>query len=133
MKLILIIGGLHSLFFAVFHGFFWKKLNWKVQLQKISTTNRAIMEILNLRLIFLFAFHAAICFGFPSEMLYSTLGKIGVLGAALFWLGRSIEQYIYRNSLALKPTIIAILWVLFVGGTVLYAVLFGLQIGWNLN
>lgn len=128
MKILLLIGGLHSLFFAVFHCMFWKELKWKTQLQKISATNRAVMEILNLRIIFIFGFHAAICFIFPDEMLTSTLGKVGLMGAGLFWLGRTIEQVIYRKLMPEKGAIDIALWVLFVVGTLIYAVVFGMSL-----
>ena len=124
----MLVGGVHSLFFAIFHCMFWKELNWKTQLEKVSPTNRAVMEILNLRIIFIFAFHAAICFIFPQEMLTSTLGKVGLLGAGLFWLGRTIEQVVYRKLMPEKEAIDIALWVLFIGGTIIYGILFGMSL-----
>lgn len=124
MNTLIIIGGIHSLFFAVFHCMFWSALKWKTQLKLLSPTNRAVMEILNLRLIFVFAFHGIVCLVYSEEMLGSVLGQISILGAALFWLGRSIEEIVYRKLMPEKDFLSILLKVLFVMGTLLYAYLY---------
>jgi magnesium-transporting ATPase (P-type) len=65
------ICGVHSLLFAVFHMAFWRLFKWRTQLRKMSHVNRAIMQVLNTRLIFIFLLFAFLCFAFPRE-LYTT-------------------------------------------------------------
>jgi len=122
MKTLLIIGGFHSLFFAVFHCLFGDKLHWKSQLAKLDNTNNAVMQILNLRIIFVFGFHAFLCFYFPNELLTSGLGKAVLLGSSLFWIGRTVEQFWFRKLEPITDPISIFLTVLFVLGSVLYLV-----------
>lgn len=42
---------IHSLGFALFHVAFWKLFDWPRSLQSTTVANRAIIQILNLRLI----------------------------------------------------------------------------------
>eukprot|EP01132_Coremiostelium_polycephalum_P016829 gene16829-20198_t len=46
------LGGAYAFSFAVFHTLFWHLFKWKSELKKLSYANRAIMQILNLRLIY---------------------------------------------------------------------------------
>lgn len=87
--------GLHSLFFAVFHACFWKLFRWDKDLQNLTSLNRAIMQVLNLRITYLSLFLAFVCFRYP-QLLYSTeLGHVLLVGFSIFWLGRTIEQFIF--------------------------------------
>ncbi len=122
MKTILLVCALHSLFFAFFHMLFWSKLNWKHQLKKLDGTNNAVMQILNLRLIFVFLFHSFICFWFAEELLTTSLGSAILLGSSLFWIGRTIEQFVYRKLLDTTHPVSILITVLFVIGSVLYLI-----------
>lgn len=57
---------LYNLAFAIFHLTFWKLLNWKDELQRVSANNRAVMQTLNLCLTFVF-FLAAYLYFFHSD------------------------------------------------------------------
>jgi hypothetical protein len=89
------ICGVHSLLFAVFHMAFWRLFKWRTQLRKMSHVNRAIMQVLNTRLIFIFLLFAFLCFAFPRELYTTSLGQALLAGISLFWLGRLIEQFIF--------------------------------------
>lgn len=89
------ICGLHSLLFAVFHMAFWRLFKWKTQLRKMSLVNRATMQVLNTRLIFIFLLFAFLCFVYPRELYATSLGQALLAGISLFWLGRLIEQFIF--------------------------------------
>lgn len=117
-ELIIYLCGFFSLGFAIFHLFFWKIFNWNKELQKVSKHNRGIFQILNIRLIYLLLFTAAVCF-FCTEELYTTrLGKAFLLGWSVFWLGRTIEQFIF---LRINTPVIHVLTIFFMTGTVLFA------------
>lgn len=115
---ILIFCGIHSLAFAVFHGFFWKLFKWKQDLKKITMANRAIIQIANLRLIYLFLFVAYVCFFHSSDLINTRLGTVFLVGMAIFWLGRTIEQFIFFqvNSLFINS-----LTLLFISGFILFS------------
>jgi len=95
MKTLIIIGGFYCLAFAIFHLAFWKIFDWKTELPKLNDTNRGVMQVLNLRLTYIFLVFAFVSFYFNSNLLTTDLGKI-ILGAiSLFWLMRAIEQPIF--------------------------------------
>lgn len=119
MKLIVLFAGIHSFGFAIFHAFFWKIFNWRKDLLSSSITTRAIIQIANLRLIYIFILVGIICFVFPEELIQTQLGRALLLGMSLFWLGRLIEQFIF---LPYNRLIIHLLSVLFTIGCILFAV-----------
>lgn len=53
-NLVILLCGLFNLGFAIFHVYFWKIFNWKSELTKISFANKAVMQILNVEIIFYF-------------------------------------------------------------------------------
>lgn len=118
METIILLCGIYSVALAIFHILFWKIFNWKNDLKKLSFANRAIIQILNTRIIYFFLFVAFICFVYPTELLTTGLGQTFLAGIALFWLGRTIEQFIF-----LKPNhgLVHILTIVFVIGTILFA------------
>ncbi|TGL75737.1 hypothetical protein [Leptospira yasudae] len=115
----LIVGTIHSLGFAVFHVFFWKIFRWKEDLKRVSFANRAILQIANLRLIYLFVFMAGVTFFFPTELLSSSLGKWILIGFSVFWWGRLIEQFIF---LRVNSVMVHVLTVLFFAGGIVYLI-----------
>lgn len=117
-KLIIYICGIYSVGFAIFHMLFWRLFNWKKDLKNISFANRAITQILNCRLIYFFLFTAFICFFYAEEVSTTSLGKVFLGGLSLFWLGRTIEQFIF---LGYKNKYVNLLTVIFVVGTILFA------------
>lgn len=110
--------GVYSLGFAVFHILFWRLFGWKKDLQNLSFANRAIIQILNSRLIYLFLFTAFVCFGFAEELYFTRLGRVFMGGMSLFWLGRTIEQFIF---LGYRHRVVNLLTIIFIIGTVLFA------------
>ena len=113
------IGGLHCLAFAVFHLAFWRLFHWKDELAKLGTANRAIMQILNLRLVYVFLGMGLLSLAFTRELLDTRLGHVVLAFMALFWLGRSVEQLVF---LRINDWRVHLLTALFVLGAVLYAV-----------
>lgn len=116
--LTIILCGLHSLGFALFHLAFWKLFDWKHELARLQLPTRAVTQILNLRLIYLFLGVAAMCFVFPDELRDTPLGRALLAFMALFWVGRTIEQFVF---LRVNHAMAHALTVLFVLGAVLFA------------
>jgi hypothetical protein len=114
---LILLCGLHSITFAVFHIGFWKMFDWKSDLKNMSVANRAILQIANLRLIYLFFAVAAACFFVPDELLGTHIGHLFLGGMSLFWIGRLIEQFIF---LRYNRPMIHVLNVLFFSGALLF-------------
>ncbi len=115
---ILTLCGLHSLALAVFHVLFWRIFQWKKQLALLNTANRAIMQILNLRLIYTFLFVAFLCFFYQKALLETDLGHALLIGCSLFWVGRTVEQFIF---LRIHHWMVHLLTAVFALGAVLFA------------
>jgi len=94
-KALLTACAVTNLAFAAFHVGFWRLFGWRDQLGKLSWVNRAIMQVLNIRLIYVFVLFAALQMVFPEAMLTSPLGLTLQAGIALFWLMRASEQVIF--------------------------------------
>lgn len=118
-RIIVFLCRIHSLGFAVFHIAFWRIFDWKNDLKKCSFANRAILQIANLRLVYIFLAVAAICFILPEDLLTSRLGHFFLAGMSLFWIGRLIEQFVF---LRYNRAIIHVLSALFLLGGVLFAI-----------
>jgi hypothetical protein len=117
-QVIVFLCGIHSLGFAVFPIAFWRIFGWKSDLGNISVVNRAILQIANLRLIYLFFVIAAACFFVPNDLLTTRLGHLFLGGMSLFWVGRLIEQFIF---LRYNRAMIHFLSLLFLFGAILFA------------
>ncbi len=118
-NLIIYLCAFHSLGFAIFHIFFWKLFNWKADLPKMSKVNQGILQIANIRLIYIFLFASFLCFIFTDELYSTSLGKAILVGISLFWAERTIEQFIFlRIQHPLNYTLI----LLFLLGTILWIV-----------
>ncbi len=103
--------------FAIFHLAFWKLFDWKRELPKLKPVNRGVLQVLNLRLTYVFLVVAFISFFFADDLLNTNLGKV-ILGAtSLFALMRAIEQAIFWKF----GKIGAIFFVIFLVGAGIYA------------
>lgn len=119
MSTFVLLCGLYSLAFAIFHLLFWRLFGWKTDLDKLRPENRAIMQILNLRLIYVFLFAAVMCFIFPVEMHATAMGKAFMAGFSVFWLGRTVEQFIFFR---INHPAVHALTVTFILGSILFAI-----------
>jgi hypothetical protein len=116
-EIFIFLGGIHSLGFVAFHILFWRIFRWHTELAKTNLATRAIIQILNLRLIYLFLLMAFICFFYAKDLINSDLGKIILIGFSLFWLGRTIEQFIF---LRINNQMIHLLTFFFILGTIIF-------------
>ena len=118
MKTILFLCGLYSVALAIFHILFWRLFKWKTELDKLNFANRAIIQILNSRIIYFFLFVAFICFVYPGELITSDLGRAFLTGVSLFWVGRTIEQFVFLKA---NNKFIHVLTIVFIAGATLFA------------
>ena len=112
------LAGVHSFGFAAFHLAFWKLFDWKRELARVGLPTRAIAQILNLRLIYLFLGVGVACFAFTAELHSTPLGRAMLGFMAVFWAGRTLEQFVF---LRVNRAMVHALTALFVTGAVLFA------------
>jgi len=102
----------------VFHLAFWKLFDWKRELPKLKPVNRGVMQVLNLRLTYVFLVVAFISFFYADELLTTSLGKVILAATSLFALMRAVEQLIFWKI----EKIGVIFFVIFLIGASLYAI-----------
>ncbi|HEX2936678.1 MAG TPA: hypothetical protein VHO72_15085 [Bacteroidales bacterium] len=117
IRTLLLVCGFYNLVFAGFHIMFWKFFKWKEDLQKNSAGNRAIMQILNIRLIYIFLLIGFIYLLLPEQLIETSLGRVLQIGILGFWVGRTIEQFIF---LRIKSKMVNILTIVFIAGVILH-------------
>jgi hypothetical protein len=108
---------LYCFAFAVFHMLFWKLFDWPNELQKTGAVTRAITQILNLRLIYVFLAVGVICLAYPHEMRTTPVGRALLIGMSCFWAGRLAEQFIFMR---VNKKSVHVLSVLFFAGMLLF-------------
>ncbi|MCZ4244840.1 hypothetical protein O0955_12575 [Pedobacter sp. HCMS5-2] len=118
MKTVIFICGLYNIAFALFHFGFWKIFRWDNDLKKLSFANRGIMQILNIQISYYFILTAIICFVFPKELMTTKLGNWFLTGSSIFWLIRTVQQFIFLRANHYK---IHVLTVIFLAGAILFA------------
>lgn len=116
--LVIWLCGVHSLAFALFHLAFWSLFDWPRDLRSTSVATRAITQILNLRLTYVFLAVAAACFLLPEDLVGTRLGRCLLGAMSLFWIGRLIEQAIF---LRYHDKLLHLLSALFALGAILFA------------
>ncbi len=114
---LLILGGIFNLVFAVFHLSFWRIFNWQQDLKPLRYVNRALMQILNLCLTFVFFIFAYISFSYTYDLLITRLGHSIIASISVFWFLRAFMQVAFFG---LKNKTSILFFVLFLIGGVLY-------------
>jgi len=112
-------GGIYSFGFVIFHLMFWRIFNWGEDLRSLSFLNRAIMQVLNVSLIFAFVIFGYISLLHTNELMESSLGHSLLVLTALFWLFRAIEQIVFFK---LKHWGSVMFLLVFLSGAVLYGI-----------
>ena len=115
---ILLLCAAHSFGFALFHLGFWRLFGWPRTLRETTVANRAILQIANLQLVWVFAGVGTLCLLFPTELTTTPLGRACLIGMAGFWVLRVVGQFIW---LRINHPMVHVLTGLFVLGAILFA------------
>lgn len=115
---LLVLCAVHSFAFALFHLGFWRLFGWPRTLQATTTANRAILQIANVQLVWVFTGVGLLCLCFPDELAGTPLGRAVLGGMAAFWLIRLGAQFVW---LRLRHPLVHVLSVLFALGALLFA------------
>ena len=118
-ELLIRAGGVFALAFAAFHLCFWKVFRWESELARLSSLNRAIVQVLNLCLTFVFLVFAWVSWRHAGALLGEGLGRTLAWSIAAFWYLRAAEQVVFFGTR--KPVSIVFLLLFLLGGS-LYAV-----------
>lgn len=113
----IIAAGVYNLGFGLFHLAFWRLLKWKEELPRLSATNRAVMQALNLCLTFFFFLGAYLFFVHAEEIRVTGVGGAVAMGMLGFWIFRLVLQFVLFD---LKKAVHRILLGSFVAGVVLH-------------
>jgi len=116
-EIVILLGGIYNFAFAVFHLLFWRFFRWKEDLASLSTINRAVMQVLNLCLTFVFLIFSYISIFHSTELLTTRLGKSLLILISAFWVLRAIEQIIFFS---LRKKISVIFFIIFIFGALIY-------------
>ena len=115
---ILLLCALHSFGFALFHLGFWRLFGWPGTLAGTTRANRAILQIANLQLVWVFAGVGLLCLLHPSALAHTPLGRAVLAGMSAFWLIRLGAQFVW---LRIHHPLVHALSVLFACGALLFA------------
>ena len=119
METLIKTGGFYTIGLVIFHLLFWHIFNWKHELKQVSLLNRAIMQVLNISLIFAFIIFTYISLVHTDDLLTSALGHSLLVLMALFWLARAIQQIVFFK---LRHWASWAFLLLFLSGAALYAI-----------
>ncbi|MDX2469746.1 MAG: hypothetical protein QNL04_04100 [SAR324 cluster bacterium] len=89
------LGALAHILGAFAHLGFWRLLGWRKQLQALTPINQGVLQVLNLRISYVFVFFAILSYYFATDMLTSYLGQALLAGISLFWWFRAVEQILF--------------------------------------
>lgn len=92
---VLLLCALHSFGFALFHAGFWRIFGWPRTLAGTTLPNRAVIQIANVQLVWLFAGIGALCVLYPAELVGTPLGRAVLAGMAIFWIIRIAGQLVW--------------------------------------
>jgi hypothetical protein len=97
-NILVINGGINFLFWGLFHLTFWKALDWKNELIKLTEINSNVMQMLNNGISdFLLAFGFIMLF-YRIEISNSALGRALLIIFALFWLARLVGEFAFPRG-----------------------------------
>lgn len=123
---VILVGGIYNLAFALFHLMFWKLFHWGDDLASLSVINRAVMQILNLCLIFVFLIFGYISIFHTTSLATTDIGASLLLLISVFWLLRAIEQIVFFG---LKKKGSIAFFIVFVIGSMIYFYPFVVSVG----
>lgn len=119
MESLIKAGGIYNMALVVFHLLFWRIFNWKQDLRSLSFLNKAITQVVNLSLSFVFVIFAYISLFHSAELLSTELGNSLLVLMALFWIARAVMQIVFFK---LEHWVSVVFLVYFLAGAVLYGV-----------
>lgn len=95
-QILIIIGGILSLFIGIFHTRFYKLFTWGIEFEKIGLTNNKIFYTIHIALLLFFFIFSVVSFVYFDELSRGEGVAFGImLLYSLFWLWRTLWQIFY--------------------------------------
>ncbi len=116
---LIIAGGVYNLALIVFHLMFWRIFNWPETIATLNHVNKAMIQVLNLSITFIFFIFSYISFFHTQELLNTSLGNSLLLLMSALWLFRAGQQILFYK---LKHKVSLAFTFFFIIGAVLYGV-----------
>ncbi len=92
---LVIIGGILSLLFGLFHLYLWKLLDWRNELPKLKQENSNVIQMLNIGTSLLLLSMGFVLLYFRTEIVFSSLGSAILIIIALFFFARLIMELVF--------------------------------------
>ncbi len=92
---LLLLCAIHSLGFALFHLAFWTLFKWPRTLATTTLPSRAIVQIANVQLVWVFLLVAVLCLLHPQALVSTPLGRALLWGMSGFWTLRLATQFVW--------------------------------------
>ena len=105
-KRLIVLGGVQNLLGLLFHLLFWRLFGWPEGLLCLSHDNRAGMQVLDIQLMFLFAFFAYVSFVYPNALIATTLGRVICWFIVIFYFARIINQLVFWDPLMARSVVL---------------------------
>ena len=115
---VLLACAAHSFGFGLFHLGFWKLFDRPRTLRQTTLPNRAIIQIANIQLAWMFLAAGVICVLFRAELASTALGRTWLASMSAFWMLRLVGQFIW---LRINHPLVHVLSLLFALGALLFA------------
>jgi hypothetical protein len=99
-KILVIIGGINSLIWGLFHISFWFApfLDWKNELIKLTQINSNVMQMLNIGIVVFLLSFGVVMLSYRKEILNFALGRALLIIFALFWLARLVGEFAFPGG-----------------------------------
>ena len=97
-NILVIIGGINFIFWGLFHLTFWKALDWKNELVKLTEINSNVMQMLNIGISVFLLTSGFIMVFYRSEISNSALGGALLISFAIFWLARLVGEIAFPGG-----------------------------------
>jgi hypothetical protein len=109
IRISLVIAGVISLLFSIFHASFPWMFNWQETLACLNRTNRAILQTFNLGGILMVGAATFFSLRYPKELVSTTLGRPILIVFALFYLIRLVAEFVFFGYEGVSSIVIIIL------------------------
>ncbi|MBN2091897.1 hypothetical protein JW964_19935 [candidate division KSB1 bacterium] len=109
IRTLLVIAGIISLLFSIFHLFFYKIFNWSVTLACLDQNNRAIFLTFNLATILMILMITCFSLFYAKELINNKLSRPLLSVFALFYLIRIFSEFLYFGYHGFASLIIILL------------------------
>jgi len=107
----------YNMALALFHLAFWRIFRWGEELPKLHAVNRGVMQVMNIMLILVLLFFAALQLLLAGEVSGTALGRMVQAGLVFFWIARAILQPIFWKGVP-QATNVAFVLLFLVGAGV---------------